>query len=522
MFDYDYIIIGSGFGGSVSALRLSEKGYKVLVIEKGKWWQSSDFPKTIWNLKKWMWLPLFRFFGFFRLSYYRHIGILSGVGVGGGSLVYANTLPIPKKSFYTSKSWSHLADWEEELKEYYPLALKMLGADRNPRMEPGDIALKELAKGLHKEDEFKAANVSIFFGKQNETVPDPFFNGRGPDRAGCTFCGGCMVGCRYNAKNTLDKNYLYLAQKEGTKVLAESKVVDVKPLGNKNGSEGYEVAWEQSTSLFFGKSEKLTCKGVIFSGGVLGTVKLLLKLKKSSLPILSDQLGNKVRTNSEALMPVTALDKKTDYSKGVAIGSILHIGEHSHLEPVRYSKGSGFWRLIMLPRVEGKSFIVRFYKIIADFIKHPINNFKTIFVDDWAQRTQVLLFMQTLDSTLNFSERSFGLGMKTGLEEGKAPTPFIPEAQSMAEKYAEIMDGKPMMPNNEALFGIPTTAHILGGACMGKNINEGVIDKNNHVFGYENMFVCDGSMISANPGVNPSLTITALTERAMNFIPNVL
>jgi cholesterol oxidase len=254
----------------------------------------------------------------------------------------------------------------------------------------------------------------------------------------------------------------------------------------------------------------------------LGTVKLLLKLKKSSLPILSDQLGNKVRTNSEALMPVTALDKKTDYSKGVAIGSILHIGEHSHLEPVRYSKGSGFWRLIMLPRVEGKSFIVRFYKIIADFIKHPINNFKTIFVDDWAQRTQVLLFMQTLDSTLNFSERSFGLGMKTGLEEGKAPTPFIPEAQSMAEKYAEIMDGKPMMPNNEALFGIPTTAHILGGACMGKNINEGVIDKNNHVFGYENMFVCDGSMISANPAVNPSLTITALTERAMNFIPNVL
>jgi|TARA_B100001964_G_scaffold158755_1_gene174378 cholesterol oxidase len=331
-----------------------------------------------------------------------------------------------------------------------------------------------------------------------------------------------MVGCRYNAKNTLDKNYLYLAQKEGTKVLAESKVVDVKPLGNKNGSEGYEVAWEQSTSLFFGKSEKLTCKGVIFSGGVLGTVKLLLKLKKSSLPILSDQLGNKVRTNSEALMPVTALDKKTDYSKGVAIGSILHIGEHSHLEPVRYSKGSGFWRLIMLPRVEGKSFIVRFYKIIADFIKHPINNFKTIFVDDWAQRTQVLLFMQTLDSTLNFSERSFGLGMKTGLEEGKAPTPFIPEAQSMAEKYAEIMDGKPMMPNNEALFGIPTTAHILGGACMGKNINEGVIDKNNYVFGYENMLVCDGSMISANPGVNPSLTITALTERAMSFIPNAL
>ena len=217
-------------------------------------------------------------------------------------------------------------------------------------------------------------------------------------------------------------------------------------------------------------------------------------------------------------MQKNTLDKKTDYSKGVAIGSILHIGEHSHLEPVRYSKGSGIWRLMMLPRVEGKSFIIRIYKIFADFITHPIKNLKTIFVDDWAKRTQVLLFIQTLDSTLKFKERLFGLGMKTKLEAGKAPTPFIPKAQSITKKYAKKINGKLMMPNNEALFGIPTTAHILGGSCMGANVNEGVIDKNNHVFGYENMLVCDGSMISANPGVNPSLTITALTERVMSLI----
>ncbi len=519
MFDYDYIIIGSGFGGSVSALRLSEKGYKVLVIEKGKWWKSSDFPKTIWNLKKWMWLPLFKFFGFFKLTFYKHIGILSGVGVGGGSLVYANTLPVPKKSFYAAKSWSHLADWEDELKEYYPLALKMLGADQNPRLEPGDIALKELAVDLQREDEFEHTNVSVYFGKQDVTVPDPYFNGKGPERSGCNFCGGCMVGCRFNAKNTLDKNYLYLAQQSGARVQAESKVVDVKPLEKEDGSKGYEVKWEKSTSWILKKSGKYICRGVIFSGGVLGTVKLLLKLKKSSLFNLSEKVGSMVRTNSEALMPVTSLNKETDFSEGVAIGSILHIGEHSHLEPVRYSKGSGIWRLIMLPRVEGKSFITRFYRIMADLIKHPINNLKTLFVDDWAKRTQVLLFMQTIDSTLNFSEGPFGIGMKTGMENGNAPTPFIPEAQTLADKYAEIMNGKAMMPNYEALFGIPSTAHILGGVCMGKDKNEGVIDKNNRVFGYKNMYVCDGSMISANPGVNPSLTITALTERAMSLIP---
>ena len=521
-YDYDFVIIGSGFGGSVSALRLSEKGYKVLVIEKGKWWKSTDFAKTNWNLKRWMWLPVLRFWGILKLTYYRHVGIVSGVGVGGGSLVYANTLPVPKQSFFESKSWSNLADWKEELKDFYPLALRMLGAEKNPRLETGDLALKDIAKDMDREQDFHSANVAVYFGEPGKTVADPYFNGKGPDRTGCIFCGACMVGCRHNSKNTLDKNYLYLAQNNGVEIMAESEVVDVKPINDKNGSDGYMIFWQQSTALCFKKKGKVSCKSVIFSGGVLGTVQLLLSLKGSSLPDLSDKVGCMVRTNSEALIPITSFDKTADFSTGVAIGSILHTGEHSHIEPVRYSKGSGFWRLFILPRVYGKSIFRRVARICKDIILNPIKNMKVLFVWDWAKRTQILLFMQTLDSTLNFSNSRLGRRMKTGLEEGNPPTPFIPEANHYAEKLADKLNGKPMMPNNEALFGMSTTAHILGGSVMGKNKSEGVIDKNNRVFGYKNLYVCDGSMISANPGVNPSLSITAITERAMSKIPDKL
>ncbi len=518
-FDYDYVIIGSGFGGSVSALRLSEKGYKVLVLEKGKWWPSSEFPKTIWNLKKWLWLPVLRFFGIMRLTMFRHVSILSGVGVGGGSLVYANTLPVPSKNFYTSKSWSHLADWESELKEYYPLALQMLGASENPKLEKGDLALKKMAEEMNRQDHFHKTNVSIYFGDPGVKDTDPYFNGKGPDRSGCTFCGGCMVGCRFNAKNTLDKNYLHLAQNLGATIQAESEVVGVAPLVKNDGSDGYQVSWEESTKKFFKKTGSITTKAVIFSGGVLGTVKLLLKLKRSTLPNLSENIGKMVRTNSEALMPITAMDRKTVFSDGIAIGSILHTDENTHVEPVRYNEGSGFWRLLLWPRIEGQNILSRILKLIADFILHPIKNMKLIFVDDWAKRTQVILFMQTIDGTLKLSEGPFNVGMKTGPDEGELPTAFIPEAKQVADRYSEIVNGKASALLNESLFGIPSTAHILGGACMGQDEHEGVIDKNNHIFGYKNMLVCDGSMISANPGVNPSLTITALTERAMAAIP---
>ena len=513
--DYDYVVIGSGFGGAVAALRLSEKGYKVLVLEKGKWLQAKDFPQSNWNLKSWLWLPALKFFGLFKITLFRHVAILSGVGVGGGSLVYANTLAMPRADFFQAETWAHLADWEKELKSFYIRALRMLGAAPNPRLEAGDLALQTLAQEIGKAQYFSATNVAVYFGQPGMTVADPYFGGEGPARTGCIFCGGCMLGCRHGAKNTLDQNYLYFAQRQGAKILAEAEVGVVKPLDGKSGAGGYRVEWRSSTSWFKPK-DHCTCRGVVFSGGVLGTVKLLLKLEKEFLPRLSDKTGTGIRTNSESLMGVTTFDKNTAFSDGVAIGSILHTDEHSHLEPVRYSAGSGFWRLLMSPLVHGRHAMARAGKILADLWRHPRENLRAFFIDDWAKRTQILLFMRTIDGTLRFSLGM--LGMKSALAQGAAPTAFIPEAKALGEHYAKIVNGKPMALATETLLGIPTTAHILGGAVMGKDRQEGVIDKDHRVFGYENMYVCDGSAISANPGVNPSLTILALSERAMDKI----
>jgi cholesterol oxidase len=515
-FDYDYIVIGSGFGGSVSALRLSEKGYRVMVLEKGMRMGAADFPKTNWNLKRWLWLPSMRCFGLFKLTFFRHVGILSGVGVGGGSLVYANTLPIPKKSFFSSPSWTHLADWEAELEPFYQTALTMLGAAPNPRLETGDIALRQLGREIGMEQHFEATKVSVFFGTEGETVPDPFFGGKGPARAGCIFCGGCMTGCRHNAKNSLDKNYLYLAEQLGAIIQAESLVTDVRPLGAADGAEGYAIDWQPSATRK-GAGGTLTCRGAIFAGGVLGTVELLLRLKQKSLPRVSDRVGYGVRTNSEALIPVTVPDGKSVFSDGIAIGSILHTDDSSHLEPVRYAAGSGFWRLGMGPKVHHSNGFVRLLKLLGDWLLHPLANLKVLCVDDWAKRTQVLLFMQTVDSTLRLVRGRFR--MATRLDTGPAPTAFIPEAMDLARRYAAIVGGKPVALVSETLLGIPSTAHILGGACMGRDAAEGVIDRDNRIFGYRNLYVCDGSMISANPGVNPSLSITAISERAMSLVP---
>lgn len=514
---YDFVIIGSGFGGSVSALRLSEKGYKVIVIEKGKWYKAKDFPKTNWNLKKWLWIPPLRFFGIMKISIFKHIGIISGTGVGGGSLVYANTLPIPKSTFFSTGSWKNLNNWEKDLQPYYQQALKMLGATKNPRLFDSDIGLRKVAENLGIENKFETTDVAVYFGEENVTKEDPYFNGMGPKRRGCNFCGSCMTGCRNNSKNTLDKNYLYLAQKNGAEILAENEVYNVLPINKKNGSSGYEISIKTSTKLFT-KRNTIKTKGVVFSGGVLGTTKLLLKLKPKSLPNISDKLGEDIRSNNETLISVSSLEKDKNFSKGVAIGSILNTDENSHLEICRYSEGSNAWKLVHLPYVTGKNIFVRLGKVLFSLIKSPIKYFKIYFVNSWAEKTVVLLFMQTLDSTLKFKRNVFG-GMVSRMSSGKKPTPFIPESIKMVKAYGKAVNGVSTAFALETLAGIPSTAHILGGAVMGEDDTKGVIDQNNKVFGYKNMFVIDGAMISANPGVNPSLTITAIAERAMDKIP---
>ncbi len=516
--DYDYVIIGSGFGGSVSALRLSEKGYKVLVLEKGKWYGAKDFPRSNWNLRHWLWMPGLRFFGILKMTIFRHVTILSGTGVGGGSLVYANTLPRPKSTFFNSGSWKGLADWETELGPFYDTAEHMLGAARNPQLGPADLALKQLAEETGKADQFAPANVGVFFGKSGETVPDPYFDGKGPERAGCTFCGGCMTGCRHNAKNSLDKNYLHLAQGLGAKIMAEKEVYDVNPLDGNDGAVGYEVRFRSSTSFLSPTKNKVTTRGVVFAGGVLGTVSLLLRLRRSSLPRLSPKMGFDVRTNNESLISVTNIDGSLDLSEGIAIGSILHTDDNSHLEPVRYAKGSGFWRFLMMPQVHGNNLLERLARTAWQWLSKPLVLLKVSFVADWAKSTSVLLFMQHLDSTLRLSLNRFG-GVNSAVAKGKAPSAFIPRASELARRYSRLVRGYPMTFFLESLAGIPSTAHILGGAVMGDGPDIGVIDKDNHVHGYQNMLVCDGSMISANPGVNPSLTITAISERAMSKVP---
>ena len=509
---YDYVIIGSGFGGSVSALRLAEKGYKVLVIEKGKWYKPDDFPKSNWNLRKWLWMPFLRWFGIMKMSFFKHVVVISGTGVGGGSLVYANTLPVPKRDFFVSGSWRNLEDWEKVLKPYYEKALQMLGAEKNPKLFEGDLALRTLSEELNITESFEPTNVAVYFGKPGIKAEDPYFKGKGPDRTGCTFCGACMTGCIVGAKNTLDKNYLYLAQQLGVEILAEQEVYDVKPVKN-----GYRIKFKTSTK-FFKRYDFIDTKGVVLSGGVLGTIKLLLKLKRTSLPKISDRVGHDIRTNNESLISVTTKDISKDLSKGVAIGSILHTDKDSHLEIVRYAKGSGFWRLSHLPLVHGENVVVRLFKILKKLVLRPITYIKTYTVKDWSKNTAILLFMQSIDTKLRFRLNALGL-MNTKVSEGIKPSAFISRSLVLAKSYAKILGGKETVFGLEPLAGIPSTAHILGGAPMGANAQEGVIDSDNKVFGYDNMYICDGSMISANPGVNPSLSITAITEYAMSKIP---
>ncbi len=517
---YDWIIIGSGFGGSVSALRLAEKGYRVAVLEKGKRFAAEDFPKTNWDLPRWLWMPQAGMRGIFQMSFFEHVTIFHGVGVGGGSLTYANTLPTPKSGFFQARSWSHLNDWERELEPHYRTAKRMLGAATVPVTTPGDRVLREIAKDRGREDQFHPTEVAVFFGEPDKRVPDPYFGGEGPDRVGCNYCGACMTGCRVGAKNTLDRNYLYLAEKLGAEVVPETEVTAVRPTGN---GQGYVVETKRS----FGRGRvAFTADRVIFAGGVMGTIPLLLQMKEDprGLPRLSERLGRAVRTNSEALFGVIAPDGQ-DYSRGVAITSILHTDEHSHIEPVRYGAGSGFFRIMTLPHAPGTNAASRVAGAIRGLVRNPARWARALTVPDFAKASQILLYMRTLEGTMNLElGRNAWTGFRKGLvthldDPTQAPKAFMEEATELAHRFAEKVGGVEATMFTETLLGVPSTAHILGGACMGENAGEGVVDKDHRVFGYDGLYVIDGSAVSANPGVNPSLTITALAERAMSRIP---
>jgi len=518
--DYDYLVVGSGFGGSVSALRLTEKGYAVGVIEMGKRFQSEDFPKTNWALRKFLWAPRLLCHGIFRMTLLKDMFVLSGAGVGGGSLVYANTLLVPPDKVWDDARWRELDTWREVMPGHYATAQRMLGATPYPRITRPDEIILEYARSIGTEDSFEPATVGVFFGEPGVEVPDPYFDGAGPARKGCIHCGGCMVGCRHGAKNTLDQNYLYLAEQGGTEVIPERRVTAIVPLPE----GGYRVDTERSTRLLFKQKRSFTAQHVVLSAGVLGTVPLLMRCKDAGhLPNLSAELGNYVRTNSEAILGVTSRDRDVDMSDGIAITSKIALDEHTHLEPVRYSKGSDALSPLATLLTDGGGGVPRVLRWAGNCILHPIDFMISLWPFGWSQRSMILLVMQTVESHMRvrMSRRwwwPFSKKLTTDATGSEVPR-YLPAANEAARGIAKQMNGVAMSSVTEVMLNVPTTAHILGGCAMGEAPSSGVIDTDNQVFGHPGLFVVDGSMIGANLGVNPSLTITALAERAMSKVP---
>jgi len=529
--DFDFIVVGSGFGGSVSAFRLAEKGYKVAVMEMGRRWTPENLPRTNWILQRFIWRPRVALRGFFNIRVFRHVLILHGCAVGGGSITYANTLLVPKESVWDNGSWTELADWKAEMPRYYETASRMLGVRENQILGPADLVLKQAAEAVGIGHTFYRTNVAVFQAPEGEpggrTYPDPYFGGEGPDRTTCIGCGGCMVGCRYNAKNTLDKNYLYLAEKRGVRVFAETRVMDIKPLnGRSDGAEGYEVQTSESTALFGGERQRFTCRGIVIAASALGSMDLLFRLKqKGSLPRISDQLGNRVRTNAESLIGVRIPRSHQDLSKGIAIGSGIYLDDDTHIEAVRYPAGSDAMALMSTLLTDGSPgwtrILLWLWTLLASFLRHPIRTVRCLHPFGWARESLILLCMQTVPGHVDMRLRRpwYWPLAKTLVTRGNRVPTYIPRANDFATKAAALIGGTPMSMLTEILFDIPGTAHILGGCPMGRTQADGVVDHRNRVFGYKNFYVCDGSVLAANLGVNPSLTICAVTERAMSFLP---
>ena len=533
-FDFDFIVIGSGFGGSVAAHRLTEKGYRVGVMEMGRRWTPENLPTTSWKIWRWIWRPELGLRGFFNIEPFRHVVILHGCAVGGGSITYANTLLVPKDSVWQNGSWAGLARWPDEMPAHYAEALRMLGVIENRILGPADRILQQAAISSGIGDTFYRTHVAVFEPPEGEeggrTCPDPFFGGEGPERATCIACGGCMMGCRYHAKNTLDHNYLYLAEKHGARVFPETRVVDVRPLaGSPDGSAGYEVRTVKSTAWLNRHPRRFTCRSVVFAASALGTMDLLFRLReKGSLPAISPHLGHRVRTNAESLIGVRIPGSRESMSQGIAIGSGIYLDEHTHIEVVRYPEGSdamGLLATILTGGRPGHGRILPWLRtLLGALLRHPIRTTRCLHPFGFAREALILLCMQTLEGHIDMrlGRPWFWPFQKTLMSVGQRVPTFIPQANEFAQKVASITGGTAMSMVTEILFNVPGTAHILGGCPMGGSPDEGVVDNRNRLFGYRNVYVCDGSVVAANLGVNPSLTICALTERAMSYIPRSL
>ncbi len=515
--DFDVVIIGSGFGGSVSALRLTEKGYRVAVLEAGRRFADDQFAATSWRVRRYLYAPALGCYGILRLTLLDDVLVMSGAGVGGGSLGYANTLYEPPDAFFDDPQWAALTDWKDELAPWYDQAKRMLGATVNPVETPSDRALRAVADGLGVGATYARTPVGVLFGDRSGTA-DPFFGGVGPERRTCTLCGACMTGCRVGAKNTLVKNYLYLAEKAGATVLPLTTVTDVR----RRDGGGFVVGARRTGGKLRRGKRELTAEQVIFAAGALGTQRLLLGLRdRGRLPGVSPRLGELSRTNSESILGARTRRRDADFSRGVAITSSIQPDSRTHVEPVRYGRGSNLLALLATALVDdtgGRSRLGAALRVLATsgrdlrLLVSPRR---------WSEQTIVLLAMQSLDNSITlFRRRSlFGQRLRSRAGTG-APNPvWVPAAHDVARRLATEIDGVPLGAVTE-LAGRPVTGHFIGGCAIGAAADRGVLDPYHRLYGQPGLHVIDGSAVAANPGVNPSLTITALAERAVSLWPN--